>query len=245
MTSANTFRSSVIIVLTLSMLSACSSSPKKMNLLRAGDTISIVSDDPKGLVDLVKITNSSTEEGTGKGSKIGAASGALYGLACGPAFIICSPVLASVGFLGGAVAGAVVGGVTGDLDDDKVTMFSTKLNNYLERNEPQEKFLETVITVVGRKYDVQASPAQKEISIVVGQPRFEWRTNGNLIFVIKAKLTANVISKSGREKTIERVYDYTGAPQLVDMWIEEGEEFYQSKFNEAYRSLAYEIVNTL
>jgi hypothetical protein len=42
-----------------------------------------------------------------------------------------------------------------------------------------------------------------------------------------------------------KLFEYQSAPEFVENWLEQGDDFYQFRFNDAYRTLADNIVRSL
>jgi hypothetical protein len=140
-----------------------------------------------------------------------------------------------------------VAGSTKGMESNKVNILTTKMNEFFKRNNLHDNFLKMIVASAEREYDVQSSPTEKEISILIKNLKFIWTTEGRLMLDLNASATISYVDRSGTKRNInyDYDYDYAGTAELVDMWIEEQDEFYQSKFNDAYRSLAYQIISSL
>jgi len=100
------------------LISACAGTPTNSALpsIPLGESIHVV-----GAVTEIAIPNARTARenvasgaagGAAGGAVMGAGAGVMAGFACGPLFVICSPVGLVGGAAGGAIFGAAVGGIS-------------------------------------------------------------------------------------------------------------------------------------
>ena len=78
-------------------------------------------------------------KGAGAGALMGAYGGAVVGAGCGPALIVCSPLMAIVGLGAGTVVGGIGGGIYGaatGLPKDKAARFEAVVTQTIEEQGP-------------------------------------------------------------------------------------------------------------
>jgi hypothetical protein len=244
MSITNNFNHSVAILLTLLLASGCTTTTSKMNIIQPGDPISIVLSHNIIKEKLFNMSNGGIAEDAGTGATAGATTGAAAGLFCGPFFVFCSPLFAVVGGVSGATVGAVVGANTG-LEQDKIATLTTKMNSFLNKNDPQNGFLNEVLASANLHYDVKSSSARNKLSVVIEKLVFSSTSDGRLVLELQANASVTYVNQSKEQKSVSRNYEYEGAPEFVEAWIEGQDDFYQSKLNDAYRTVADHIIRTL
>jgi hypothetical protein len=240
----NNFNHPVIVLLTLILASGCTTTTSKMNIIQPGDPISIVLSHNLTKENLFNMSNGGIAEDAGTGATAGATTGAAAGLLCGPFFVFCSPLFAVVGGVGGATAGAVVGANTG-LEQDEIATLTTKMNSFLNDNDPQDGFLNQVLASASRHYNVKSSSAENELSVVIEKLLFSSTSDGRLVLKLQANASVTYVNQSEEHKSINRDYEYEGAPEFVEAWIEGEDDFYLLKLSDAYRTVADHIIRTL
>ncbi len=241
----NTIKKTTVLLAILSVC-ACSttSTTSKMNIVQVGDSISIVKDLNKNSTVLVELSKGqATIEDATSGASTGAVAGAAYGLLCGPMFWLCSPAFALAGAAGGGVVGASVSSLR-ESDLESNTLLLTKINSYLQINDPQEELLIQVIKSAKQTYQVSAS-SKSEIAILINRIGLDATSDGKILLEVNAKITLKYYDKSGKQKKISRDYEYISNSHVFNTWLEGGDDFYELKLKNAYYTLSDNIVRAL
>jgi uncharacterized membrane protein len=226
----------------LATLSACSST-SKLNAIQQGDSVAFVTKSYTDKILPFKITNKGVGEDAATGGKTGAGAGALTGLLCGPLFILCSPLLAVMGGVGGGAVGAVVGGVTGLTEENEANL-TNKATTFLKSSEPTKNLLIEVKKQASKSFNVVETPHDNEVSIQIKSLEFHSFSDGRVALSLKASVIVNYLEK-GRMRNQTKSYQYQSPPEFVETWLEQGDNFYQLRFNDAYRTIADNIIRTL
>jgi hypothetical protein len=220
------------------------SSTSKLNVIQQGDSVAFVTKSYTDKILPFNITNKGVGEDAATGGKTGAVGGAIAGgLICGPAFFICSPILALVAGGSGVAVGAVVGGVTGLSKEDEA-MLSNKATTFLKSNEPQEDLLTEVKKQASKSFTVVDAPHNNEVSIQIQSLEFNSFSDGRVALSLEAAVIVSYL-ENGRKRNETKSYQYQSPPEFVETWLEQDNNFYQQRFNDAYRTIADNITRTL
>jgi hypothetical protein len=236
-----TFR--LITYVCLATLSACSST-SKLNAVQQGDSVAFVTLSYTNKIFPFKITNKGVGEDAATGGKTGAIGGVIAGgLLCGPWIVVCAPFLALTGAVGGGAVGAVVGNVTGLPTEDEANL-TNKATTFLQSNEPQKNLLTEVKKQASKSFTVVNTPHNNEVSIQIQSLEFHSFSDGRVALSLQASVIVNYLEK-GQMRNQTKSYQYQSPPEFVETWLEQGDNFYQLRFNDAYRTIADNIIRTL
>lgn len=225
------------------VVSACSTVPH-LNVIRDGDPVAIVSPVEGDRSKPFSIYNASIGQGARAGAASGAVAGAAYGLVCGPFFVFCSPMFAGAGAVVGAGTGAAVGTTLG-LDADSGDQANAKIAEYLHNHNPQDALLAMVVNRVEHRWTLREPPVEKEVIVQLDTVRLHKKIDGPVVLVLRATVTVRYPNKAGNQLTRTRKFDYEGSETYIDSWADGREEFLALRFNDAYQSLAENIVVAL
>jgi outer membrane lipoprotein SlyB len=227
----------------LASMSACSST-SKLNVIQQGSSVAFVTTSYTDKDLPFIITNKGVGEDATTGGKTGAVGGAIAGgLLCGPWIIICAPFLALTGAVGGGAVGAVVGSVTGLSIEDE-TSLTNKVTTFLKRNEPQKKLLTEVKKQASKNFTVVDAPHNNKVSIEIQSLEFHSFSDGKVALSLEATIVVNHFEEEKMHNKTKS-YQYQSPPEFVETWLEQDDNFYQQRFNDAYRTIADNIIRTL
>lgn len=227
----------------LATLSACSST-SKLNAIQQGDSVAFVTKSYSDKILTFKITNKGVGEDAATGGKTGAVGGAIAGgLLCGPWIVICAPFLALTGAVGGGAVGAVVGNATGISAENEATL-TNKATTYIQSSEPHKNLLTEVIKQASKNFTVVDSPYSNEVSIQITSLEFHSFSDGRVALSLEATVVVDYL-ENGRTRAQTKTYQYQSPPEFVETWLEQDDNFYQQRFNDAYRTIADNIIRTL
>ena len=233
----------ISIILATLILSACSGTTK-LNYLNKGDHVAIVTAHRTEAIEELKISNSAVGSDAKTGAGSGALVGAAWGLSCGPLAIFCSPIGALAGAVTGAATGAVVGSVRG-LDSEQTTLLLSRMNNFLIQQEPQATLLDNVIKRAEKNWVVVAPPATKQIILELESLGLQSKGESLIILVMNVKVSVYSGEKNQNKPPKSASFIYQSAPNHVDSWLLDDENFIQLRLNDAYFTLAENITEAL
>jgi len=222
------------------LLSACSTSPH-LNIIHDADPVAILSPDDVKNENTLNIQNQAIGEGAKTGAATGAVSGALYGLVCGPFFIICSPIFATGGAVIGAGAGVAIGSTQG-LDSKKAEQVNLSISTYLQEHSPQDDLLAMVINRAKNHWQVIPAPAERQLVVQFDGAGLRTEKDGPVVLVLQATVNISYPDKAGQQQTRTQKFEYESSPTYIDSWTEGQEEFLLLRFNDAYQTLAENII---
>ena len=225
------------------LASGCASKPQ-INVLEVGDNVNIISPINEIQGAMFEISNEAVWEDAETGIASGAVMGGAWGLTCGPWVIICAPLGALVGGVSGALTGAAVG-ATKSLDKINTDLINRKMTDILQQNDPQEYLLAKVVERASNQYQVIHGHAEKEVTVHPGLLGLHVLSDERLVLATKAVVSVRFTDSSGKQQTRSKEFKYVSQPNHLDSWTAEGDEFYQLRLEDAYRTLAENIVMSL
>ena len=222
------------------LLSACSTSPH-LNIIYDADPVAILSPDDVKNDKTLNIHNQAIGEGAKTGAATGAVTGALYGLVCGPFFMFCSPFFAATGAVVGAGSGAIIGSAQG-LESKKAEQANLYVSKYLQKHSPQDDLLAMVINRAQNHWQVIPAPAERQLVVQFDAAGLRTEKDGPVVLVLQATVNINYPDKAGKQQTRTQKFEYESSPTYIDSWTEGNEGFLQLRFNDAYQTLAENII---
>jgi hypothetical protein len=224
----------------IAALGACSTQPH-VNVIRAGDSVAVTSAADFAGSQSFDIRNLSIGQGAKSGAEAGGATGAAAGLFCGGLFWLCSPLFALGGAVAGAGTGAVVGGTQG-VSADQAAQVTERIAQYLQQNDPQKSLVASVVHRADLHWHVQPRPADGELVVRLDAIRLHKKIDGPVVLVLRATVGFGFADRDGKPKTLTRTFEYEGPETYIESWTANNDEFLMQRFNDAYQTLADNIV---
>jgi hypothetical protein len=151
---------------------------------------------------------------TGAGAVGGALYGAAAGFTCGPFFVICSPVAAVAGAIGGAVVAGTEEAVT-TLPDGQAETFNAVLQEALKSYDPSDSLQVAAEDVVTAREKLVV-PKDGQATLSLGLTRIDWVIGaGN---TVRPRMTLSVTARS-EDRVASRTYQRDGARLTVADWV--------------------------
>jgi hypothetical protein len=224
----------------IAALGACSTQPH-VNVIRAGDSVAITSAADVAGSQSFDIRNRSVGQGAKTGAEAGGATGAAAGLVCGGLFWICSPLFAIGGAIAGAGTGAVIGSTQG-VSADQAAQATARIEQYLQRNDPQKALVGSVVHRATPRWRIEPRPADRELVVQVDAIRLLKKIDGPVVLMVRATVGYYFADRNGKPKTLTQTFEYEGPETYIDSWIGNDDEFLMQRFNDAYQTMADNIV---
>lgn len=219
----------IALLIIVALTSACASQPKHVAMTR-------IPDEAKVLLDVqsadAKLPDASSDAGTyaanvGGGALLGAGYGAFtgfgLGLACGPAIVICGPVFAVGGAMGGAVVGIGVGTFSAaslQLPEEKSQALDEIIAQSLEELDMVDEVSTSFRTSGSSRWNFVDEGAEVEIQIILEGIGLEKHEKDQVTISMATSLT--VRTGTGEGARIERrTFETTSLLQHIDYWIDE------------------------
>ncbi len=152
------------------------------------------------------------------GAALGSSMGGLFGMACGPAAIICVPVAlaagAGIGGAGGAVIGAGYGG-TGGITGEKAERFNALAETVMDEARLAVELHDRTTEIAGHYWDVRAD-SDNFAALELTSLHFKQPGGEHIQLIAKASLR---VMLSGRAKTLEIRHE--GPGRHIDDWLDD------------------------
>lgn len=223
------------------VLGGCSTQPR-VNVIGTGDSVAITSAADAAGRRSFDIRNLSVGQGAKTGAEAGGATGAAAGLFCGGLFWLCSPLFALGGAVAGAGTGAVIGTTQG-VSGDQAAQATARIEQFLQQNDPQAALVASVVHRAVAHWHVEPGPAGSELVVQVDAIRLHKKIEGPVVLMLRATVGYYVADRNGKQqKTLTRTFEYEGPETYIDSWIGNDDEFLTQRFNDAYQTMADNIV---
>lgn len=235
-----------IFVLIFALLSGCASTPKLAQIPN-GEKVSIVvalSPTASGQTDL---QNDAVGGDIKKGAGAGAVGYGLWGLTCGPLAILCVPIAAGVGAVGGAAAGAVVS-TGGTLSAEQATQLRDRM---LRLNESHDKLAELTSNInerATRYWDINSTEPQTKVNVHVQNLTLASTHDDQVRVILRVSVTVTNKAETARRRgkpPVVKDYEYAGPYASVDVWLDEESDFADTNISSAIQQISSQIVADL
>jgi len=215
-------------------LTGCATAPAVKPLAEA-ETVTVELSGPRASVGQVPVGSK-----VGLATAAGAGGGALYGAAagfsCGPFFVICSPIGAIAGAIGGAIVVGTEEAVT-TLPDGQAETFNVVLHDVFKSFDPRDSLkLAAEEAVRARDKFVLASGGQATLSI--GLARVDWVIGTGNTVRPRVNVTVTATAQNG---IASRSYQRDGTRLGVAQWTAESGVPIKRELEKLFADLAVEI----
>lgn len=230
---------SLSVMLCLTLLVGCASNPQ-LPPIGSGSPISlsVVARSPPDGPAAVRDTTVGENVSTGAGA--GAVAGALWGLSCGPLFLLCAPLGALMVSGVGMAAGAAVGVAT-SLPEDSATRLRDRLTRLRQAHDPVEE-LQVNLTDRARKHWSLSAEASSSSLHVELQNLFLTSTREQRVgLVMQVVVTVRAADAAPSQKR----YEYVGPLSSLAIWLDDQNDFAQTSLRGASQQIALQIVADL
>ncbi len=196
----------------LAALTGCATGPAVKPLPEV-ETVAVEASNPFGVV-LRATEGGNVGRATGAGAGGGALMGAAAGLECGPFFVICSPIAAVAGAIGGAVIAGTAEAVT-TLPDGQGETLNTVTDDVLNRFDPAGALRAAAEDAVrARGKHVARINAEATLSIEINT--LDWVIGSGNTVRPRAAVSATIRWPEG---VITKNYSRDGARLTVAEWV--------------------------
>lgn len=233
----------VCTIVLSSLLLACATRPP-LSPLPAGASVGLSFSINTQTDGVIKISNEALGNNTATGGASGMVVGGLWGLACGPFFIICSPALALVGGLGGTVAGAAVG-LTGALSDENAAQLRERLARIQVSRTQLAALTQNVSDRAQRHWSLNADRPAYVVTVEL-QPLQLTSTRDDRISCLTQVLVSVVASDAPKgAPPWQKWYEHASTYSSRSAWMDEASDLADTSLATASQQIAAEIVSDL
>ena len=227
----------------LFLLSGCSSAPS-LPPIRHGGPVEIVMADSAPKHKAFNIHNETFSSNTGTGTTSGVLAGGLLGFTCGPLAILCVPLGALAGAITGTATGAVIG-LTGALSSEKAGLLRDRLSR-VQQSHGLLAELQTNITERAKKYwTLNPDASATVVGIALQEMQLSSTRDEQISILIRVQVDVLQKGQVRSESTPKKMYEYSGPPSSLSIWLDEGNDFIDTSLTSASQQIAAQIVADL
>ncbi len=230
------------VAVMLTLLSGCAS--PKLHAIAKGATVSItVSTQPVSL-DPMPIGNDTIGADAGIGMGSGMLVGGLWGLTCGPFFIICSPLGAVLGVGVGGAAGAAVG-VTGELPKVQADRLRGRWTRAQQPQGIAAGLRHNLDSLGAMHWVLVDTPAKTSIAVDVLSVRLMSTRDERIRFALSVRVAVTGSVPTSLPSVQVKTYEYISAYSKLNAWLDDSGDWVEDSLALAERQLALEIMSDL
>lgn len=235
------------------LIGGCANSPTHSTLrsIPHGDGIRVVGGESEIEVPNAKSAGETVAGGAAGGAAAGAGYGAgagfMMGFACGPLFVVCSPIGVVGGVAGGAIFGAAVGGVGSAmtaLPKEKAEALETVMAATIVDLGGPRTLVEQFEVQSGDRWTVTDAGVATEITLGIEGLSIDQGKDDAL--TVKLVNWMVVSYGPGELDTTERVlFTYVSGKHHIDHWIEHDGANFQAVVKEAFAENIADMIKEL
>lgn len=132
--------------------------------------------------------------------------------------------------------------VRGNRRARRVFQVTDRIVQYLQQNDPQKALVSSVVHRADSRWHVQPRPADSELVVRLDAIRLHKKIEGPVVLVLRATVWLYVADRNGKPNTVTRTMEYEGPETYIESWIADDDEFLIQRFNDAYQTMADNIV---
>lgn len=234
---------SMALALSLSLLAGCASRPQ-LPPVRGGAPISltVVTSAPTDTHAAVRDTTVGESVSTGAGA--GAVAGALWGLSCGPLFLLCAPLGALMVSGVGVIAGGAVGLAT-SLPQETATRLHERLTQLQQTHDPLEELRNNLSDRARKHWTLSAEPPSTAINVEL-QNLFLTSTREQRVgLVMQVRVSVRPAGARADAAPTQKAYEHVGPSSSLAVWLDEQSDFAQTSLRSASQQIALQIIADL
>ena len=227
---------SAAIVVMIATTTGCAGQSKyaKFQPVSSGTSIHVVGIEPEFAKPNAKTAGETVGIEAAKGAGMGLGAGLAYGIygsvLCGPAIIICAPILvpggAAVGLVGGTTM-AATNAARLALPKEKALALEKLMGETFEQADFSGTIRETFESQSGNAWNLTADKADVEIRLGIEELNFTQYENDALVFNFTASMIVQYDS-GPRDSTRRLLFSHKSARQPVDHWLaDNGAQFHK------------------
>ena len=246
---------SVALFAATALISACASSSKpthaSLRSIPLGSSIRVVAVEPEIQTPDAKTAGETVAKGTAGGAVLGAGYGAgagfMMGFACGPLFVICSPLGAVGGAASGAIFGAAAGGVNNAmlaLPKEKADALEAVMAATIADLSVSQMLVQELREQSNDRWEITDADAPTKITLGI-EGLFIDQTKDEQL-VVKLVHSMVISYGPGELETTKRIlFTYVSEQRHVDYWIENDGANFQTAIYEGFARNMGDMVKVL
>jgi hypothetical protein len=233
-----------VMMLCVGLFAGCAAAPRVAPIDR-GSPVAFVVVMGQPTQGAETLRNSAVSHDSGSGAKTGAAAGALYGLLCGPAFVVCSPLAALMGAGVGAAAGATVG-LAEALPKDKVALLSDRLQGLQRSLDPVSELRMNVLERAGRYWKLTDDTSMRVVTLEVQSLFLTADRNEKIALVMHVLVSQRTGEPDGTSPpAAPKRFSVVSQGSSLEAWLDEGSDLPETHLRSACEQIATLVVSEL
>ena len=193
---------------------------------------------------VVRIVNGSLGAGAKGGTAAGLVAGGLWGLACGPFFLLCAPIGAAVLALPGAALGTAAGAAAA-LPTDKATLLRDRLSRVQQSVDLEGALRANVIQRAQKYWTLGAETAAWVLTLELQNLELSSTHDEQIGMVVRVAASLRRSDAAASAAPALKTFEYTAPPGSLSVWLDERSDFLDTLLRAAAQQLAAQIVSEL
>ncbi len=243
----------VALCATAALMSACASNPtdSRLRSIPPGSSVHLIGAEAEIDTPDAKTTGQSVATGAAGGAAggavMGAGAGFMMGFACGPLFVICSPVGLVGGAAGGAIFGAAVGGISNGmlaLPKEKAEALESVMTATIDNFSGPQTLVQEFEAQSSGRWSVTDAGAPTEITLgVEGLYIDQGKDDALTVKVVNSMIVS--YGPGELDSTQRILFTYVSERHHVDHWIEHDGANFQAVVREGFGSNIADMIEKL
>lgn len=188
--------------------------------------------------------NNAMGQAAGSGSKGGVVVGALWGLSCGPWFLVCMPMGALFGSGMGALGGTAVGALQGPEAETKERLMNS-LRAYAQARNAEADLADSIAAMAGGRSTLMRDASPVSVVARIDQVALHARRGDRIVLGLKATVTVRRSIAAASGEPDSKMFQYLGPEADVRLWLENRGDFVSESLQQAIRHIAREAFSEL
>lgn len=192
----------------------------------------------------VKILNGSVSPGAKGGTAAGMVAGGLWGLACGPLFLLCAPLGAVTLALPGAALGTAVG-AAGALPADKAVLLRDRVARAQQSVDLEAALRANVLHRAQKHWQLSDESATWVLTLQMQHLELSSSFGEQIGMVVRVTASLRRSDAPAATAPAVKTFEYTSPPGSLSVWLDESGDFLDTLLRTSAQQLASQIVSEL
>ena len=231
-------------------LGGCATTPPPLARIDDGQRVELIVMATPAEDGVVPIHNGALGMGAKRGTAAGLVAGGLWGLACGPFFVLCVPIGAAVLALPGAALGTAVGAGAA-LPTEKATLLRERLSRAQKSFDLAEGLRANVAQRAQKHWSLGAEAATWVLTLELQNLELSSTHDEQIGMVVRVSASLRRFEAGASAvpvaptMTLQKTFEYTAPTAGLPVWLDERGDFLETLLRASAQQLATQIVSEL